>query len=336
MSLTQRLADELYNIDGFVNSGVVKFREWYKAAHNFLQKKEIEEFIYAKYGYAVEEYVNLSLLSRKVVPPRGYKIRLQVTHGNTRPDIVILRSGMGDKADEEIAWIDITSTSSAGHILGKSGSWLSARNYVAELLYDDLDLTKISTGGSIASHAAPRIMRAARQMNSRLMRHMAECMNDVLRAVKIGDVIRDINFAQLARLVQVNFGVGFPSNTKHAIIHSMLDMYSELPGIKFRDRAAKWKTAYARKKPKKSKNKAMSYITDSYNAKERCAYLWDEESEEDDGDTSGDYIPESASEERNYEESFDFEAYCDELHVMRDAAEREDEGEFDAEKFFGS
>lgn len=324
--LTQKLADELYFIDSLTNTNA-KFREWSEAAHEFQETGSEPDFIFARYGYAVEEYVNLSLLSKRIVPPRGYNVRLQVTHGQTRPDIVIINS----ESSVEIAWLDITSESSRGHILNKSGNWTNARSFVAELLYPDLDVYRITIGSTVASHAAPRIARAAKQMNSRLMRHLAECMDDTLNIVTIGNVVRERNFSHLACVVEANFGIKFVPNLKHPIIHSMLKMYVDLPGIKHLDKAEKWLTAYRREKPTTNKAKAMSYITDSYNLREKFALISDDEIDDsNDADSSGDYIPsESDTDDRD---ELDFEAYCDKLAEMGKSSG----SSFDPDKFFNS
>lgn len=321
-ALTQKLADELYYIDNFKDSPNAKFREWCEAAYKFLEDKVQPDFIFARYGYAVEEYVNLSLISKSIIPPRPYKIRLQVTHGSTRPDIVVL-----NEHNEEIAWMDITSKKSKGHILSKSGNWPSARSYVAELLYEDLDLSKITTvGGSIASHVAPRIMRAAKQMNSKLMRHLAEYMNISLRAVSLGDTIRERDFVRLSSIVEANFGIRFKPNLKHPIIHSMLMMYIGLPEIKCADEASKWLRAYSHEKPRQSKSEAMSYITDSFNKLERFAIIGEEDGS-DNSDPSGDYIPDT---EVSDGDELDFEAYCSELAVLGNQSD----DLFDPDEFF--
>lgn len=304
MKLTQSLADELYNIDNFKDSENAKFEEWVEAAEDFLKSGNAPEFIYARYGYAVEEYVNLQVLSKKILPPRGYRIRLQVTHGNTRPDIVIL-----NQDSVEIAWMDITSVKSRKHVLRKAGNWSTARSFVAELLYDDLDLSQITTSGSIASNRAPRIMRAARLMNNRLMRHLVECMERALSCAKTDREIRPRDFPRLAICIESSFEVRLEPNSKHSVIQSMLRMYTELPLIKYLDEAAKWLRVYVREGKHQDKAKALSYITDSFNKYDKYAEIFKENDDDDDYD-------------------FDIREYYD-------AADDSGEDSFDSEEFFG-
>ena len=111
-------ASYLYYFNNFSNSTTVKFKQWYETASKFLSTRIRSNFMPAIYGYAVEEYVNLSIASGEPSVPAGYRVRLQVTHGGTRPDIVILNS-----SNTEIAWLDITNQSSVGHIYNKAGNW---------------------------------------------------------------------------------------------------------------------------------------------------------------------------------------------------------------------
>ena len=301
--IIQRLADELYYIGNFKDSANAKFGEWIEAVDELLKSNDVLVFIYARYGYAVEEYVNLQVLARKILPPRGYRIRLQVTHGNTRPDIVIL-----NQANAEIAWMDITNAGSRGHILKKAGNWTNARGFVAELLYDDLNLSRITTGSTIASNRAPRIMRAANLMRNKLMEHLVECMNRALSCAKIDREIKPYDCRHLAVCVQSSFEVRLEQNSKHSVIHSMLKMYDELPMMKYRNEAEKWLKVYVEEKKHQDKAKAMSYITESFNKYDKYAEI----SMDDDDD---DYIR--------------LREYCD-------AADAPSYDSFDPEKFFGS
>ncbi|WP_437758526.1 eCIS core domain-containing protein [Sorangium sp. So ce1389] len=89
---------------------------------------DVPGFFFARYGYAVETIATGTLESHNINP---YRFRFQVAHGHTRPDIVVV-----DGEDREVAWIDITSEGSAGHIEKKQGAGWQRRDYVAEVRYD--------------------------------------------------------------------------------------------------------------------------------------------------------------------------------------------------------
>ncbi|NIM17258.1 MAG: hypothetical protein GTO45_35070, partial [Candidatus Aminicenantes bacterium] len=106
---------------GYLGAWVETFKQYLK------NLKSIPAFFYARYGYAVETLA-CKLLQKKDYKP--YKLLFQVSHGHTRPDIVV-----GWK-NQEIAWLDITSEGSPGHILKKQGAGWKNRYYVAEIRYD--------------------------------------------------------------------------------------------------------------------------------------------------------------------------------------------------------
>lgn len=272
-----RAAAELYMIDNYADTGNAKFREWYEAARLFLDTGSRFAFIYARYGYAVEEYVNSEISSKRIRPPRGYKVSLQVTHGGTRPDIVVMTAD-----NEELAWMDITSSSSEGHIFNKAGNWENARGYIAELLYTDLDLARICRGGSIASNRAPRLVRAAALMNRRYMDHMRSCLFRVLRRAHSEESFQALSFADFAKLIEEYFEIGLPSHYKHPIIHSMLKMYIDDPCSLRKDDAGRWLNEYRSGRVSQDKAAAMSYITDSYNREDKFIELFDDTPESDD------------------------------------------------------
>lgn len=272
-----KAADDLYMIDNYADTGNAKFQEWYDAARLFLDTGSKSDFIYARYGYAVEEYVNSEISSKKIMPPRGYKVSLQVTHGGTRPDIVVMT-----EENEELAWMDITSSSSEGHIFNKAGNWETARGYIAELLYTDLDLSRICRGSSIASNRAPRILRAAALMNRRYMDHMRSCLFRVLRRAHSEESFQALSFADFARLIEEYFEIGLPAHYKHPIIHSMLKMYIDDPISLRKDDAGRWLTEYRSGRVSRDKAAAMSYITDSYNKDDKFIELVDNTPESDD------------------------------------------------------
>lgn len=277
----EKAADDLYAINNYADTGNAKFREWYDAADLFLKTGSIHSLIYARYGYAVEEYVNSKISSKKIKPPRGYKVCLQVTHGGTRPDIVVMTED-----NKELAWMDITSSNSEGHIFNKAGNWENAGGYIAELLYPDLDLSKICRDreGSIASNSAPRILRAAALMNRRYMEYMRSCLVLVLRRAHSEGAYQELSFARFAKLIEECFKIDLPDRYKHPIIHSMLKMYIDDPCCPSKEYAREWLSRYRSTGTSQDKAAAMSYITDSYNNEEKFIELFDDTSESGDSD----------------------------------------------------
>ncbi|MDE5577092.1 MAG: hypothetical protein K2J11_06870 [Oscillospiraceae bacterium] len=221
-NVAERAARDLYYFNNYSGLTTVKFKRWYDTAFRFISTRRQSTFMPAIYGYAVEEYVNLSIASGNPSVPTGYRVRLQVTQGGTRPDIVIYNS-----SNTEIAWMDITNQSSKGHIFNKAGNWQDGRSFIAELLYPDFDASKISSGTNMGARvAAESIIRQAAIHERGLMSHLAQKMNDVLseltERIRRGAIIYQ---PDVAECVERKFGVTFPSNYKHPIIKSMLQLY---------------------------------------------------------------------------------------------------------------
>lgn len=89
-------------------------------------------------GYWIESYVT------KIARPSasGLDVLLQAKRGNSRPDVILQFKG------NDIAWLDITSTVSEGHIYDKNSSGWNTTPYVTEVTYDglkviDLDLVSV-------------------------------------------------------------------------------------------------------------------------------------------------------------------------------------------------
>jgi hypothetical protein len=95
----------------------------------------------ARYGYAVESLACGDATTLDAALPANCSYQLQASRGMTRPDIVVRHTTRG-----EIAWLDITSAASKGHIDLKTGSGWTAKPYVAEITYPVLDPTAIGTG----------------------------------------------------------------------------------------------------------------------------------------------------------------------------------------------
>lgn len=100
---------------------------WVNIFDEFTTKGKIPPFFYARYGYAIE---TIATSQFKTQDTGCYEIHTQATYGGTRPDFVIKKKGI------DMAWIDITSADSKGHIFLKQGGGWKTRPYVAEVLYE--------------------------------------------------------------------------------------------------------------------------------------------------------------------------------------------------------
>jgi hypothetical protein len=129
-------------LQGVAGNDAGYLRAWVITFNAFLSDKNgnVPDFFYARYGYAIETLATLLFLT---VDKKGYDIQSQVAQGSTRPDFVI------SKGNVHHAWLDITSSASAGHIQGKQGGKWSTCGYVSEILYDmpsPSDFAKSATG----------------------------------------------------------------------------------------------------------------------------------------------------------------------------------------------
>lgn len=88
----------------------------------------------AAFGYVVETLTELLYLP---APPSGMKVAPQQTRGGTRPDYILTKEG------NDIAWIDITASNSAGHIEDKAG-WNAIDSFV-EVTYPSVNLADIKS-----------------------------------------------------------------------------------------------------------------------------------------------------------------------------------------------
>jgi len=107
-------------------------RRWHEVAASYAANPDQEpRIISARFGYSIETIACAGLNNST---QQGLTIETQVAHGHTRPDVVL------SAGNQEIAWIDITSTGSAGHILGKQGAGWANLPFVYELVYPQLEL----------------------------------------------------------------------------------------------------------------------------------------------------------------------------------------------------
>jgi hypothetical protein len=126
---------------------------WVKAFTEFADDPtEIPDFFFARYGYAVETIATQLLAAQDVSP---YHFAFQISHGHTRPDIVIFHEA------DELGWVDITSEGSPNHILKKQGAGWQNRAYVAEARYDMPSPASLMKGsGKLDAQALKRLKQA--------------------------------------------------------------------------------------------------------------------------------------------------------------------------------
>jgi hypothetical protein len=113
-------------------------RRWLDVCRIFLTDRSQAEFLHTTFGYAIESLACMQLTD---APPPGVELVLQATRGATRPDIVVKENGA------DIAWLDITSNASYGHIFKKQGGGWRRVPYVSEVFYPALDPNSLGVGG---------------------------------------------------------------------------------------------------------------------------------------------------------------------------------------------
>ena len=218
LSIVSRASDTAYNISALQTSNP-KQHNWAIAANAYFNGQTVL-FMNAIYGYAVEELVNIQLSSAAYNRLNGYIVLLQVTHGGTRPDIVLK-----DQYGKEAAWLDITSEGSAGHISGKVGSGWQTTPFVAELLYPVLDLTRLRINGDESIGARAHALDIFRQ-NS-IFRNKVESFfySKFISAMDMLLNVHEISQPLVARAIENKFNVYFPGNYKHPAIKFMLKRF---------------------------------------------------------------------------------------------------------------
>lgn len=121
----------------YLQSDSARLNLWANTAQEYFDDPEtVPKFLHARFGYAIEQLVSDNLPGVL----NGLTVDLQVAAGHTRPDIV-LRHNVA-----QIAWLDITAEESEGHIKGKQGAGWKTRPFVAEILYDSLNLHEVLEG----------------------------------------------------------------------------------------------------------------------------------------------------------------------------------------------
>ncbi|WP_328923655.1 DUF4157 domain-containing protein [Streptomyces sp. NBC_00190] len=131
--------------DGYLGRWSEQWQEYLQATP--AKKAEIAAMVPAMAGYAIESLATKVFLTERkswTGPASGltFSVAMQVTHGNTRPDVVLQLDG------SDVAWYDITSAKSLGHIFEKDGSGWQTKPYVAEIAYPQV------TAQTVESNAA--------------------------------------------------------------------------------------------------------------------------------------------------------------------------------------
>ncbi|WP_079173773.1 DUF4157 domain-containing protein [Streptomyces monashensis] len=146
LQATQNPTDaNLARTDGYLGRWAEQWQEYLQATG--AKKADIAALVPAMAGYAIESLATKVFLTERKswtgpASGRTFSVAMQVTHGNTRPDVVLQLDG------SEVAWYDITSAKSLGHIFEKDGSGWKTKPYIAEIAYPQV------TAQTVESNAA--------------------------------------------------------------------------------------------------------------------------------------------------------------------------------------
>lgn len=286
MSIEERAryaASEMYDVRRYEHCNNAKIANWCQTAiacaelDPIAQPELYSEYhetlvrnMYMQYGSAVEEYVNIEIDNGALPPPMGYRISVQETNGNTRPDYVIRDVAAGG---DTVAWLDLTSRQSVRHIFRKDGVGWRRTPFVAELFYSPLILSNISTAGdySIAQRAALNSAIRRQEMRQRLLtEHMVRCANkalgrlySVLKRVT-GNPHAVMSAAQIARVFEEEFHCGLLRIYNHQqIVKGILAEYMTAHR-NYYHATARYVIFTFYSQIHSCKNDAMRYVRDSY------------------------------------------------------------------------
>ncbi|BFV61098.1 hypothetical protein KCMC57_up62020 [Kitasatospora sp. CMC57] len=164
------------DLDGYTRRWNETYREWVAPRTTPERRAELQKWLPSQFGYVVES-MTTQMIRDNVTLPAGYSIDTQVTHGSTRPDLVITKAdGGGGKT--ELGWLDITADRSEGHIDDKQSSLWSSRPYVAETLYPSLDTTRLGTGGSPEQRALVQALVQAQEAQAQQFKQNLDDFKD--------------------------------------------------------------------------------------------------------------------------------------------------------------
>lgn len=187
--LVEKKADELLkNPTGFAADDDNYLKRWTTACLAYLTDQNETTFLHARFGYAVESLVTLAVKTDEggVLSALGgrYRPGYQVSIGSTRPDIVLY-----DQDDKDVAWFDITSADSVGHIDDKQHTGWKTRPSVAEICYPALVLGKLLENG-IGDQDKLEETKAAREQMLADNRRAAETLKKLADGV-YEDLMKD-------------------------------------------------------------------------------------------------------------------------------------------------
>ncbi len=182
---------------------------WISLAEQYLTDKKVPPFLYAAYGYAVETLTNDFLKGGVGSLPDGWKVITQVTHGMTRPDIVV-----ENNHKKEVAWIDLTSQKSEGHITNKAGSGWKTKDYVYEITYPQLKPSAITQKGGMYEGIKARSRKRKRDSETEVMLVVLKKEVDTLSKEDVS------TSAKTKKVFDGAFGVSL----SHKTIKSLLEM----------------------------------------------------------------------------------------------------------------
>lgn len=197
-------------IDGHTRNWVNSYNEWIDPATTPERRAAIEGLFPRQFGYAVETMAN-GLIRDEVGPTLDDDITIstQVTHGATRPDLVVIRTDPVSGLKQELAWIDITADASVGHIHNKQSSLWDTRPYVAETLYPSLDRTQLGSNSSPEARQMAEAIAAAHARQQEATAQQLSSMRDRLPAP-----LDSFNKANRAKDIEVKLGEMFNDNHK--------------------------------------------------------------------------------------------------------------------------
>lgn len=117
------------SIDGYMQNFVDNFNS---KTNKFINNAAMPR----QAGYWIESYA-----TKIATPSTGGKLNviLQAKRGNSRPDVVLQSQG------QDIAWLDITSSGSGGHIFQKNSAGWYGTPYVTEVTYKALKINELNT-----------------------------------------------------------------------------------------------------------------------------------------------------------------------------------------------
>lgn len=252
-----RLAEEgselMYNLNSIRAYSNIKIRMWCRAALSYLETGTEPEFLTARFGYAVEEYVNNAVEAGRV-DCSGLTILVQARRGITIPDFVLVDSNGND-----YAWIDITSERSVGHIRRKGSGW-DRIPFAAEAMYTDFDASRITLGeDTIASRAKIRtILRQATEEDRELFDYMRRTLDRALCPITFR---QPLNSANLAKQIEKKFKREFAPNYKYPIINWMLQKYISMDKAHYKSVARR--ALFCVRSAGQNKTEAIEYIKES-------------------------------------------------------------------------